>query len=405
MKKNKMNEIKRECQKFLGLSAVWMSAMAFTQLSFAQSNVVADEGSGNSGGGNITEVDLRYYMGKIDTYLLSEEGRKAFPEIVAFDEAHPTEKFHDLILNTKPVVQKGELRDANGVVRDCMSYANPGNRYFVCNSDALPNKTLENQPSFYRIVLHELLVQAGIEKPVSKEIPSVYSVSSRITDNVHLETYQEWVPGKGSYKDQTLVDSGIFCRTDTTRHMTGKNLMFILRPNGDYALLEVALPKIQNHHGRMQEQVITKFQETLYQIKLKTLDMITQDVVSTVLLKGNSKELFQDKSSNNEAPASMYYFLESPWTQLNMYSNSALAKVKRSSGSGYYSEVPMHVQFQHTEIQSRKTKYINETLICTGAGEYEYMDYIGNVDEFFKSDSKVVKKDWIKENYNRMFKD
>ncbi len=238
MKTKKANMFKRELVKFIGLSAVWMGTLAFSQMSFAQSNlapsiVMGEEGSGHSGGGNITEADLRYYMGKLETYFSSEESKTVFPEIVAYDATHPTESFKQLISNTHPVVQKDELKDANGVVRDCMSFANPGHRYFVCNSDALPNKTLENQPSFYRIVLHELMVQAGIEKPLSKDVPSVYEVSSRITTNVHLETYQEWVPGKAG--ESIIRNQGFICQSsDVTFRRRGKSKGLIVHPDGSY---------------------------------------------------------------------------------------------------------------------------------------------------------------------------
>jgi|GEM_PF-5610965 len=166
------------------------------------------QGAGHVGGGNITEADLQSYMNKLDVYLMSDEGRQAFPEIVTYDQTHPNESFHELVLKVHPVVRQGELRDGFGNVRDCLSYIDQ--RYFVCNSDDLPVKTLDNQPSFYRIVFHELLVQAGIEKPISGDIPSEYPVSSRITENVHLETYQEWVPGKtqsNAQKPQALACS------------------------------------------------------------------------------------------------------------------------------------------------------------------------------------------------------
>jgi opacity protein-like surface antigen len=61
------------------------------------------------------------------------------------------------------------------------------------DSDTSYSRKSEYYGSLYRLVLHEVLVQAELEKPLSHEVPSEYSISSRLM--VHLEDFPEWVPG------------------------------------------------------------------------------------------------------------------------------------------------------------------------------------------------------------------
>ena len=145
------------------------------------------------GGGNLTEGDMKYFITKLDRYLQSEDGKIAFPELDKYDETHKDGTIHLIAQSLNPTLKDGEVTDNLGNPRDCVSYSKPI-RYFKCNSNTLPDNTLEHQPSFYRLVFHEILVQAGLEKPLSKEVPSEYPIASRL--DVHLETYEEWVPGK-----------------------------------------------------------------------------------------------------------------------------------------------------------------------------------------------------------------
>lgn len=241
-------------------------------------------GSGHSGGGNITEADLRYYIARIDNYLQSDEGKKTFPEI-------DTVAFHSLAEKISPVVQKGELRDANGTVRDCMSYADAVKPYFICNSDALPDKTLDNQPSFYRIVFHEMLVQLGVEKVLSKDIPSEYKISYRITENVHLETYKEWVPGKKSFLRLNMAEVGLVCN-DRIAYLSSKHtLFFIWRPNGDYAVVKQTFPRLQELYGKQQEQLTTISGYHWWNTRTTFAKIFSKKLKNTVIARGNSKSL------------------------------------------------------------------------------------------------------------------
>ena len=154
-------------------------------------NAFAQVEHGN--GGNLTEGDLKYFITKLDRYLQSEDGKNAFPELGKYDETHQDATINMIAKALNPTLKNGEVLDSLGNPRDCVSYTSPV-RYFKCNSNTLPKNTLEHQPSFYRLVFHEILVQAGLEKPLNKEVPSEYPIASRL--DVHLETFQEWVPGK-----------------------------------------------------------------------------------------------------------------------------------------------------------------------------------------------------------------
>jgi hypothetical protein len=84
--------------------------------------------------------------------------------------------------------------------------------FCVSSSPPKPEETAVNETksqyygSLYRLVFHELLVQSGLEKPVSKEVPSEYPISSRLM--VHLESFPEWVPGaskNSAYSENEVV--------------------------------------------------------------------------------------------------------------------------------------------------------------------------------------------------------
>ena len=204
---------------------------------------------GATGGGSITESDLRAYMGKIDAYLMTSDGKATFPEIVDYDRRHPELTFHDLIQRVKPVVRRSPQIDPFGIERDCVSYIFPKSRYFVCNLDRLPEKNRDNQPKFYRIVLHELCVQAGIEIPLNQNVSSDYSVSYRITDHVHLETYQEWTPGK--LPEKPILQNGLWCSDHPTLTKGADGFkgistrLLFWRPDGKFFYSRFTIPNRQ----------------------------------------------------------------------------------------------------------------------------------------------------------------
>ncbi len=179
-----------------------LSLCLLPELGYAQ----ADHGHG----GDINEGDLKHALFKLDQYLYSAEGMALFPEVVAYDqkvladnrEGHRPHRdtLHEIAISLHPTLVSGPVRDAAGVERDCVSYTKPY-RYFKCNrltlnqfADTAPDGI--HHPSFYRILFHEILVQAGLENPVNREIRSAYPIASRL--DVHLETYEAWMPGPGA---------------------------------------------------------------------------------------------------------------------------------------------------------------------------------------------------------------
>jgi len=155
-------------------------------------------------GGNWTEADLKHFLTRLVPYLQSEEAKRVFPEIVSYDLTHPNETIESIATEMNPRLTEKPVLDASGNVRDCVSYFAPI-RYFECNTKSLPPKPEESASdaqkseyygTLYRLVLHEVLVQAGLEHPLTVEVPSDYSISSRLM--VHLENFPEWVPGASS---------------------------------------------------------------------------------------------------------------------------------------------------------------------------------------------------------------
>ena len=170
------------------------------------------QGTHDTGGGKIKEQDLKGLMLDLIPYFQSKEGRKAFKEVDDYDRSHPEETIEDLLLKTAPKLVIGELRDQFDADRDCISYyGDPSNRYFECNQNALPEYTLDNQPRLSRFVLHEIFVQAGIERRPNIDVPSIYNISGRL--EFHKETFERWMPGKESGDHSRIVH--VSCGADT----------------------------------------------------------------------------------------------------------------------------------------------------------------------------------------------
>ena len=166
-------------------------------------------------GGDWTESDLKHFLARIGTYLNSKDGKAVFPEVVAYDLSHPGHTVETIAFELNPRLVDRTLYDGGGNARDCVSYSEPV-RYFECNVKSLPPKPSEGAThtqkseyygSLYRLVLHEVLVQTGIEKPEIKEVPSEYAVSSKLM--VHLESFPEWVPGATPFADGSTYDIAV----------------------------------------------------------------------------------------------------------------------------------------------------------------------------------------------------
>jgi len=165
--------------------------------------LTAMAGPGGTGGGDWTESDLKHMLERLSQYVYSPEGQQLYPEVVAYDASNSTATLKMIFQELNPHIVNGRVFDQFGNERDCVS----GNskklgRYFKCNGNNLQKKPdgkdqsaneKEFYGSMYRLCLHEAFVQAGLEKPVDKELPSVYPLASRLM--VHLESFPEWVPG------------------------------------------------------------------------------------------------------------------------------------------------------------------------------------------------------------------
>ena len=166
------------------------------------------EGGGGRGGGNWTEGDLKHFLNKLRVYLSSEEGQSLFPEIKTYNQEHADESFDKILSELNPRLVDGPVYDNDGNERDCVSGFDSV-RFFKCDQNALPPKpnadniseNSEYYGSLYRLDLHEAFVQVGLEKPLTKEVPSEYRLSSRL--DVHLENFPEWVPGVATRQHTT----------------------------------------------------------------------------------------------------------------------------------------------------------------------------------------------------------
>ena len=117
---------------------------------------------GATGGGLMTEAEMQTYINRLDTYIASPEGMKAFPEVAIHDHFYkPT--FHQIAQATYPSAKPDIQHDQFGNPRTCVSYLDGTKRYFICNQNEF-DSSLPHQPRNYEMLLHELFVQAGIEK-------------------------------------------------------------------------------------------------------------------------------------------------------------------------------------------------------------------------------------------------
>lgn len=147
------------------------------------------QGHSGVGGGDASASDLQSYINRIDSYLLSNDGRNAFPEI-------KQPEFHDILVQVKPVVKDERVYDSFGIAQTCISHVEIGNRFFQCDLQRLPKIELNNQPTFYHLAFHELLFQGGLELPANASVPSNFEISSRL--QLRLQNVEAWVPGTAS---------------------------------------------------------------------------------------------------------------------------------------------------------------------------------------------------------------
>ena len=208
--------------------------MSFPLLGLAQGSHV--------GGGDATASDLQYFINQLDSYLLTNEGKVAFPEI-------KQPEFHNIIKTVKPVVKNERVYDGFGVNQTCISIVGSGKRTIQCDLKRLPSNVLNNHPTLYRLVFHELLFQAGLEVPISHDVPSDFRISSRL--KLHLSNSREWLPGDGNNRiSEECVALSEFevLRTSVVKEALIENakLRYEAFANRDSKLEELAITKTNN---------------------------------------------------------------------------------------------------------------------------------------------------------------
>ena len=203
------------------------------------------QGQSGTGGGRERERGLEHMMVDLIPYLESQEGQNAFPEVRDYNRAHPSETVSDLLKSTAIVLKNGEVKDGFDADRDCVShFGDPKNRYVECNLGTMLDETkLENQPALYGFLFHEILLQAGIEKPRSLTIPSDYHVSKRM--EFHRETFEKVMPGLGKVAAvSTFASTGFRCTTQSKSpplHSDVGRLELYWKPTGEYLLVKMNL--------------------------------------------------------------------------------------------------------------------------------------------------------------------
>ena len=238
---------------YLAISLICLGSVAFAQPEGVK-NLSGADATEILGGGSINELALKRYIKDLDTFLLTDEGKGAFPEIADYDRFHTDPSlrsdlsFHALLLSLNPVLQKGEVKDKDGIVRDCVSEIKNQKRYFTCNTEKLPEHTVEFQRDYYALVLHEAMVHAKKEMPVSREIPSEYPISSRVLNYFHKENGQ-WALGK--IPVHPISEFGLWCTNNPNlilgmEGVSGESSTKLLfwQKNGDFVFLNFVVP----HH-------------------------------------------------------------------------------------------------------------------------------------------------------------
>lgn len=150
---------------------------------------------GSVGGGRFSEVQLKGFMTKLETYFRSEDSHTLFPEVREYNLTHQP-NFAQLVASIEPKVVSHAVY-SHGEERDCVSMIEGNRRYFECNEAKLPEATLNNQPLLYSLLAHEAFVHAGLEHP-SNTVVSEYPLAKRFLDTKNLSlvsyTVQEWQP-------------------------------------------------------------------------------------------------------------------------------------------------------------------------------------------------------------------
>ena len=192
-----------------------------------------------TGGGREKELALKQMMLDLIPYLESSAGQADFPEVrdynkavIEYNSTHPNdlkETVSDLLRNTPITFTAGAVFDSFDKDRDCVSHFEDfKHRYIECDNNAkLDPADLNSQPSLYAFLFHEALVQAGIEKPQSKEVQSDYHVSGRM--KFHKQTFEKMMPGAATthtFLKPTVPVRHANCRNGVLANTPGNAFLF-----------------------------------------------------------------------------------------------------------------------------------------------------------------------------------
>lgn len=358
-----MKDIKRS---FKGLMVL---ALCLPLMASAQNG----SGAGHVGGGEVTASDFQDFINKIDEYLLTSAGQASFPEI-------QQPGFHHIVTKVKPVVKDERVFDSFGVAQTCVSHAVEGNRYFQCDLSRLPKINLDNQPTFYRIVFHELLFQAGLELPISRDVPSDFQISSRL--KLHLETFQAWVPGQAQPGPRMIKDSGFSCSGDASDDRLSYHAYW--KPNGDFILLSQFVPRTQAKYG-MPHMSGEFFYELGMSLGHISTALTAPRVVTRLLAHGNSMKLVLGSWDERSLPMKsddqkIEYQLQTP------------VRIDEREASDYKQD--RFVATLYIDKVGKGIKSVN--LICDAhLPEKPSLGRLGLEEVFSNPQKKVYKNNWI----------
>jgi hypothetical protein len=360
----------------LSLILIACRLMVLPAPAFAQSHV---------GGGDPTASDFQYFINKIDQYLLSPEGRAEFPEI-----EQPA--FHDLVQEVRPVVKDERVHDSFGVAQTCVSRAEPGNRHFQCDLARLPKLELDNQPTFYRLTFHELLFQAGLELPPSKEVPSEFRISSRL--KLKLVTHREWLPGQPGSGSETLDSTGITC-SQRTLEFSPSGYAFVWWPNGDYVLLRRHAPRAQIDFGIQKRQVLTPLQAQAINLRQSVAHLLGGDLVTTVLARGNSNSILSTESWGGMHYKYRSIHHEEPAESFQAMTVSEIENTPVFT-RGSYTEFPLFIRVVRSEgIRKRDRRWQDIDMVCTGEANWGHYRWIPIRRIFQEKETRVFSENLI----------
>jgi hypothetical protein len=366
-------------------------------------SLTAHAQSGTQGGGSFTEVQMKDYMGELSRYFADPQSRVLFPEVDTYEKVSGT-KFTTLIQSIEPKVVYHKVYGPFNEERDCVSRIEGSMRYFECDQSRIPEARLENQPLLYSILLHEVMVHAGIEKPTAETVPSKYPVSSRIgnTQNLSLVTYQKWVPKvTPSYLDRSLADSGITCSTGTDFNSEEKvSYSFVWKPNGDYILIRRFLPAGQKNfglRGMAQSPEDHPVQDFIYKGAQTVARALGGQIVTTVLARGNSSSILETASHSG---MSQKYRNITHDVKGEKFIAQTITEIEKTPEytRGSDTEFPLYVHFWKIDGLKKREQFRTLPMICTGdAMRATYR--LAPIEEMFKHpEQHVFKQDFIESN-------